>query len=306
MDRGKLDGTMVRLPHELFSVLILKGLYQKTAYCNELVHSSCPPILADGVLESSASETLQAQFSGYGSTTSLINSTLDSLSLKTPLESWTPETIHRVVVAFVSTKFPTVLALNKIDHEDASANIARIAKAYASEPLVLTSALNEVFLRKLAKQGYIRYLPGSDNIETRDDLIEMGEEDGGGLKELDEKLKARIEDLKDMLLYRFGGTGVVQVLSRAAEMLGLVPVFPVKNAHAFSISGNSSDNAAGSGPVFRDCVLVRRGTTVKEVARKLIGDAPLAFVEGPGGIKVSEDEVVGVGKFDVLSFKLGR
>ena len=208
-------------------------------------------------------------------------------------------------MAFVLNKFPTVLALNKIDHEDASANIARISKLYGSEPLVLTSALSEVFFRKLATQGYIRYTPGSDTVYTRDDLIELGDEYGGHLKELDEKLKTRVEDLKDMLLYRFGGTGVVQALSRAAEMLGLVPVFPVKNAHAFSISGPSSDNT-GSGPVFRDCVLVRRGTTVRDVARKVIGDAPLAFVEGPGGIKVSEDEVVSVGKFDVLSFKLGR
>lgn len=53
-----------------------------------------------------------------------------------------------------------------------------------------------------------------------------------------------------MVLYRFGSTGVVQCLSRAAELLGLVPVFPVRNLHTFS-------SGAGTA-VFRDCVLVKK------------------------------------------------
>ena len=53
-----------------------------------------------------------------------------------------------------------------------------------------------------------------------------------------------------MVLYRFGSTGVVQCLSRAAEILGLVPVFPVRNLHTFS-------SGAGTA-AFRDCVLVKK------------------------------------------------
>jgi ribosome-binding ATPase YchF (GTP1/OBG family) len=113
------------------------------------------------------------------------------------------------------------------------------------------------------------------------------------LKELDEKLKNRIENLKDMVLYRFGSTGVVQVLSRAAELLGLVPVFPVRNVNTFA------SGASGSNAVFRDCVLVKKNTTVAEVARKVMGDAPLAYVEGAGGVRVAEDDLVAVGKNDV-------
>lgn len=60
----------------------------------------------------------------------------------------------------------------------------------------------------------------------------------------------RVENLKDMVLYRFGSTGVVQCLSRAAELLGLVPIFPVRNVQTFS---SGSGNA-----VFRDCVLVKK------------------------------------------------
>ena len=65
----------------------------------------------------------------------------------------------------------------------------------------------------------------------------------------------RIENLRDMVLYRFGSTGVVQVLTRAAELLGLVPVFPVRNIHSF---GSGSATGGGKDAVFRDCVLVKK------------------------------------------------
>jgi ribosome-binding ATPase YchF (GTP1/OBG family) len=39
--------------------------------------------------------------------------------MKEPLEEWSNETIEKVVNTFVDEKFPTVYALNKIDHPDA-------------------------------------------------------------------------------------------------------------------------------------------------------------------------------------------
>ncbi|QSZ33070.1 hypothetical protein DSL72_002655 [Monilinia vaccinii-corymbosi] len=250
-------------------------------------------------VKATAVETLQGQFSGYGSTSMVVARTLDKLGLKEPLEHWSDETIDMVVNAFTDEKFPTVIALNKIDHADADKNISKIAKMQDPKSIVLCSAVSEVFLRRLAKQGYVKYTEGSEFVDTREDLIADGDETGGGLKELDEKLKTRIENLKDMVLYRFGSTGVVQVLSRAAELLGLVPVFPVRNVGSL-IAGSGSEK------VFRDCVLVKKNTTVAECARKVMGDAPLAYVEGAGGVRVSEDAIVSVGHNDILSFRVGR
>ncbi len=244
-------------------------------------------------VKATAIETLQGQFSGYGSTASVVARTLDRLGLKEPLENWSDETVAKVVSAFTDEKFPIVIALNKIDHADADKNISKIAKVQDPNSIVLCSAISEVFLRKLAKQGFVRYIEGSEFVDTREDLIANGDPTGGGLKDMDEKLKTRIENLKDMVLYRFGSTGVNQVLSKAAELLGLVAVFPVKDVSNFS-SGTSRTNA-----VFRDCVLVKKNTTVAEVARKVMGDAPLAYVEGAGGTRVSEDDIVTVGKNDV-------
>ncbi|KAL8294915.1 hypothetical protein RB600_000743 [Gaeumannomyces tritici] len=257
-----------------------------------------------------AVETLQAQFSGYGSTARVVARTLDRLALKEPLESWDEATIDRVVNAFTDEKFPTVIALNKIDHPDSDKNVAKIAKMQDPNRIVLCSAVSEIFLRKMTKQGYIRYTEGSEFVDTREDLIEAGDPEGGGLKELDDKNRNRIENLRDMVLYRFGSTGVVQVLSKAAEVLGLVPVYPVRNTTTFG------SGASESKFVFRDCVLVKKNSTVGEVARKCVGDAPMAYIEGVGGMRVSEDDLIAVGKNDVslplplpyriLSFKMGR
>ncbi|KAI9759510.1 MAG: RNA exonuclease 3 [Chaenotheca gracillima] len=203
-------------------------------------------------IKSTAVDTLQTQFSGYGSTSTVVARCLDHLGLKEPLEHWSDETIQSVVNAFTDEKFPTVIALNKIDHPDADKNISKIAKQQDPKTIVLASAISEVFLRKLAKQGFIKYNEGDEFVDTKQDLIDMGDPDGGGLKDLDEKLTTRIENLRDMVLFRFGSTGVVQVLSRAAELLGLVPVFPVRNVNTFA------SGTAGSNVVFRDCVLVKK------------------------------------------------
>lgn len=247
-------------------------------------------------IKATATDTLQGQFSGYGATTAVVNRTLDRAGpaiYKTPLEEWSDDDVAAVVNAFVDEKFPTVIALNKIDHPDADKNISKIAKMHDPREIVLCSAVSEIFLRKMARQGYIRYVEGSEFVDTKEDLIADGDPTGGGLKDLDERNKNRIENLKDMVLYRFGSTGVVQVLSRAAELLGLVPVFPVRNTSTFASGANDSKF------VFRDCVLVKKGSTVGDVARKVMGDAPIAYIEGVGNMRVAEDDAVAVGKNDV-------
>lgn len=238
--------------------------------------------------KSSIIDTLQNQFSGYGSTADTVARALDSIKEPIgPLEAWTNDEISIVVKAFMAEKFPTVLSLNKIDHPDADKNISKIVRKYPDTKAVLTSALTEVFLRKLEKQGYIKYEPGTEFIDTYQDL---GED--SGLKPMEEKLSENIERIRDSVLYRFGSTGLVEILKKSAEVLQLVPVFPVKN--------NASKTE------FRDCVLLRAGTTVGSAARKIMGDVPIAAIEGPGGSKIAESDEIRIGHNDILTFKVGR
>jgi len=69
--------------------------------------------------ESNPVETLQNQFSGYGSTSKVVSRCLDRAGIREPLETWNEATIRKVVAAFTVEKFPTVIALNKIDSPDA-------------------------------------------------------------------------------------------------------------------------------------------------------------------------------------------
>lgn len=238
--------------------------------------------------KSSAVDTLQAQFGGYGSHAPMIQRALARIPGLPPLEQWTNEWITEVVKSFMQEKFPTVLALNKIDHPDADKNVSKIMLKYPETKCVLTSAITEVFLRKLKKQGFIHYEEGTEFVDTF--------EDDETLKPLDEKLMQRIETIRDLVLYRFGSTGVVQVLQAAASTLDLIPVYTVRNIQTFT--GGNGEN------VFRDCFLVKKGTTVGKVAKYIMGDVTIASIEGVKGLRVSEDDKVDEGVNDILTFKL--
>lgn len=241
--------------------------------------------------KSSVVDTLLTQFAGYSANGQMIARAMDRVPDVGKLEDWNKEDITRVVKAFMDEKFPTVLSLNKIDHPDSDKNVSKILLKYPKTKAVLTSAITEVFLRKLSKQGFIKYEEGTEFIDTREDLP-----DDESLKPMDEKLLNRVENIRDLVLYRFGSTGVVQVLQAATEVLGLVPIYTVRNISNFT--GSNGTN------VFRDCTLIRKGTPVSKVARHIMGEVTIAAIEGVGGVRVSEDDTIDVGKNDILSFRV--
>lgn len=171
---------------------------------------------------------MRQQLGGYVANKKLIGDALDLIPDLPPLQDWDDEMLGKVVRAFMEVKFPTVLSLNKMDHPDADKNVSKIILKYPKLKAVLTSSITEVFLRKLAAQNYIKYDLGTEFIDTIDDLP-----DDPDLKPLDDKLRNRIENIRDLVLYRFGSTGVVQLLQAAADLLNLVPVYPVRNTTIF-------------------------------------------------------------------------
>ena len=80
--------------------------------------------------KSTLQETFQGQFSGYGANLRLINRIVSKLKDKPPLDSWRDEDIHDCVRTFLSERFPTVIALNKIDMMDSDKNIDNICRKY--------------------------------------------------------------------------------------------------------------------------------------------------------------------------------
>lgn len=240
--------------------------------------------------KSTTLDTLLSQLGGYYANKELVGKALDRMENLPPLQEWDTEMVEAVVKSFMAVKFPTILALNKMDHPDADKNVSKIMLKFPEMKCVLTSSLTEVFLRKLAALNYIKYELGTEFIDTAEDLPDAG------LKPLDEKLAAKIEEIRDLVLYRFGSTGLVLLLQAAADMLQLVPVYPVRNISTFG---------GLSGPhVFRDCVLVKKHSTVISVARKIMGDVTIAAIEGVDRKRVGEEDTVDVNRNDILSFRL--
>jgi hypothetical protein len=50
-------------------------------------------------------------------------------------------------------------------------------------------------------------------------------------------MRNRLDKIKDMVLLRYGSTGVQEAIKKAVNMKGLIPVFPVKNIHNFTTDG---------------------------------------------------------------------
>ncbi|KAJ1719021.1 hypothetical protein LPJ53_006137 [Coemansia erecta] len=272
----------------------------------------------------SAVDTLHAQLAGYGTRREIVQRALDAVAGRVGLaiERWDAEALRMFIARFLDLRFPTVVALNKIDMPDADKNIAAIMRRYhgtggsgsgavpvlrdgvSEDNIVLTSALAECFLRKMASQKYIAYTPGSDDFQTRED---EGEGADGELREMDEKVRRRVENIRDLVLFRYGSTGVQEVVGRAVGVLGYVAVFPVKSVVNFGASSSSSSSSDGGGGAFRDCVLVRSGTTVREFARKLHSqaiDEGYAGAETVGGVQLAEDDVIVAGKNNIIKYSV--
>eukprot|EP01089_Gocevia_fonbrunei_P001126 TRINITY_DN11063_c0_g1_i1.p1 TRINITY_DN11063_c0_g1~~TRINITY_DN11063_c0_g1_i1.p1 ORF type:complete len:359 (-),score=77.01 TRINITY_DN11063_c0_g1_i1:99-1175(-) len=241
--------------------------------------------------KSTAVNTFSLQLSGYGSRQSQVQEALDRMGVKEPAEidKWDEAKVKLLVETFVRVRFPTIFVLNKIDHPDADSNIMKICEKYGEDHVVLSSALSECFLRKMVNGKYIRYTPGDAVFTTAKDEEEYPPDDPNlpKLKLMDGKLEEKVEKIRDLVLFRYGSTGIQEAIKKAVEVKGYTPLYPVKNIKNFT----SSERGRG---VFRDCILIPPGTTVKESAALTHPDLGkyFAYAEGISGKRIAEDEIV--------------
>lgn len=245
---------------------------------------------------SSIVETLTNQFAGYSANMNMVQKTVDLLANKQegkhllPLDKWDENMILDCIECFMKIKFPMVLALNKIDHPDSNKNISKLVLKYQGKyEIVLTTAITEIFLQKLHSQGFIRYETGTEFLDTFED-------DSENLKELPENIMEKIEQIRDLILFRYGSTGIQNLLTTSAKVLDLIPVYTVKNINLL----NEEDSNC-----FKDSFLIKKGSTVGEVKRHLFGiEVSIGSILTVGNLRVSEDDQIFEGKNDVLCFKL--
>ena len=206
-------------------------------------------------------ETLQSQFSGYGCNSRHISMIIDKLPLHMKdstssnsstlpqLAKWTESDLHSLVNIFMEVRFPTILLLNKADvrSSNTDTNIQNILEKYHSSRCFVSSTAAECFLKLAREKNLISYKTGDIIFQTIDDVkddIEFRRLRGENITEdeekmimanssctiiKDEKVSRRLNRIKNMILYRYGGTGVWNAIQTAVEILNPVVIFPVES-----------------------------------------------------------------------------
>ena len=161
-------------------------------------------------------------------------------------------------------RFKIVIAANKADKAPKE-NIEKL-KTIGGIPC---SAIYEMTLRIAAKNGYIRYLPGDEDFVV--------------LKELNEKQKKALEMIREFMREN-GGTGVQKVINETVfNKLGYIVVYPVEDENKYTDT---------KGNVLPDALLVKKGTTARELAYKIhtdIGKHYIYAVDAKRKIRIAED-----------------
>ncbi|RKP19146.1 P-loop containing nucleoside triphosphate hydrolase protein [Rozella allomycis CSF55] len=229
---------------------------------------------------STLEETLQNQWSGYGATPLHTIKVLVLLSGKIPenISIWDDTSLNCLVETFIKVRFPMIIALNKADLTESNHYIENLYNLYPEYTMIVCSALAETFLRKLDKQGFLAYVDGTDTFYTLDNAELVPKGYNKPMKELDERTKSRLEKVQDLVLYRFGNTGVQEVIQSAVELGDMIPVYPVSNINNFT---------SGDQYVFRDVILTHSSTRIKDISRK-IGAINFTSVVTIGNVQISD------------------
>ncbi|GBE62442.1 GTP binding protein [Babesia ovata] len=233
--------------------------------------------------------TLHGKVSGYMATEALVSKVLDLMDVKhsqfVDLSQWDEKEIRRFVSVFVQERFKFVLVLNKVDSGDTDENCLKICQRHPDVPSVMCSALAMCFLRKMQSQGYIDYFEGDNDFYMNGDSSD--DPRNQVLKPVDDKLRHRLRNIRDLVLYRFGSTGVTKALNEAIKAAGIVCMYPVKSLKTF---GDDDDSTKA----FRTCITVMPGTTVREFANMLGPEIGRNFCKAVGvsGMQLAEDKVL--------------
>jgi len=176
------------------------------------------------------------------------------------------EELKSFAVELRKRRMQMVIAANKADKAPRKM-LEELMKL--DEIVVPTSAAYELILRTAAKNGYIKYLPGDPDFEI--------------IKELNEKQLKALEKIREFLK-EFGSTGVQDAINRVVfDLLDYIVVYPVEDENKFTDS---------KGNVLPDAMLVKRGTTAKELAFKIhteIGKHFIYALDARTKMRVADD-----------------
>ena len=215
-------------------------------------------------------EAITKQFSGLKVTEEQIKQTLRELNLGDRPTLWKEKDLMRFSSRLRKISKPMIIAANKVDLEKGKENYEKLRADFPNLNIIPCSADSELALRKAAKAGLIEYVPGEKDFALKSVPSKEGKE-GKILKELNEKQKLALEDIKKNVLKPFvGGTGVQSVLNNAVfGLLGYLAIFPA--------SANKLEDSKGN--ILPDCFLLPPGSTALDFAFYLHTDFGKNFIK---------------------------
>jgi len=155
---------------------------------------------------------------------------------------------------------PTLIVANKLDVEGSDNTFDRLRERYNDIIIVPASADSELSLRRAEQKGLIKYSPGSEQFE----IINP--------KELNDKQKAALEFIKRGIMGEYMRTGVQFAINIAVfKLLKMNSVYPVANEEKLSDK---------KGRVLPDLILMKDGSTVKDLAKEIHTDLPKGLLYG--------------------------
>lgn len=210
-----------------------------------------------GALKDPIGEFAQ-RVSGFGISRDHVEQALAKIKVSdTELPKLPPEDLRRLVLTLREMTKPMVIVANKIDIPTAEKNLHRLSEAFPQYPVVPTTALGELLLRKLSKKGVVDYMPGDPEFKIKD------------RSSLDSRTSTALEMLKG-LMEKYGGTGVVQAINAALfNVLNLIAVYPVEDFNKYTDR---------QGRVLPDVLLVPRGSTARDLAFRVHTDLGRTFL----------------------------
>lgn len=202
---------------------------------------------------------LAQRLSGFGVDRRHVAEALEATGLgDKKLSHWSSDDLRLFLREVRRRSSPAVIVANKVDVPGAEENVKRLREAFPGIPVIPTSAMAEVILRKAVKAGAIRYIPGDPDFEVIDD------------SKLDSRTKKALDLVRERVLKPWGGTGVVQALNTAVfEVLGMILVYPVEDAAKFTDR---------NGRVLPDAILVPRGSSPRDLAYRIHTDLGKTFL----------------------------
>jgi len=169
---------------------------------------------------------------------------------------WDEITLEKFAQGLRHISKPMIIAANKIDRPSSNENLKKLKSEYPELIIIPCSADSELALREANKAELIEYIPGENNFKI--------------LKELNEKQKEALENIKKNVLEIYGSTGVQEILNKVVlDLLKYIAIFPA--------SANKLGDSKGN--ILPDCFLLPNNSTALDFAYFLHSDFGDNFIK---------------------------